>query len=186
MVQSWAWVVSVSLVALVALLFVVAAVSQKPASDAGALVARSYSLRKVAFWVVLVLVAPVVVYTLTLMPYAAEKRASGQVQVVDVTGHMWYWELSRQQLEAGIPVHFRVTAADVNHGFGLYNEDLELVAQTQAMPGYINTLEVTFDSPGTYQVLCLEYCGLVHHQMMATIEVAHQVAARNIEDLGHE
>ena len=46
---------------------------------------------------------------------------------------------------AGTMVEFRVTTLDVNHGFSLYAPDGHLVAQTQAMPGYVNRLRVTFD-----------------------------------------
>jgi hypothetical protein len=62
----------------------------------------------------------------------------------------------------GMPVEFRVTTLDVNHGFSLYAPDGHLVAQTQAMPGYMNRLRITFDQPGTYTVLCLEFCGMSH------------------------
>ena len=47
----------------------------------------------------------------------------------------------------GAVVEFRVTTLDVNHGFSLYAPDGRLVAQTQAMPGYVNRLRVTFDNP---------------------------------------
>jgi cytochrome c oxidase subunit 2 len=49
---------------------------------------------------------------------------------------------------------------------------MRIVAQTQAMPGYTNILRYTFSQPGTYQVLCLEFCGLAHHDMKAEIAVA--------------
>jgi cytochrome c oxidase subunit 2 len=44
-------------------------------------------------------------------------------------------------------------------------------SQTQAMPGYMNRLRVTFDQPGTYTVLCLEFCGMAHHRMRGVVEV---------------
>jgi cytochrome c oxidase subunit 2 len=40
------------------------------------------------------------------------------------------------------------------------------------MPGYINVLRYTFNEPGVYRVLCLEYCGVAHHEMTADIKVA--------------
>ena len=49
---------------------------------------------------------------------------------------------------------------------------MRIVAQTQAMPGYVNVLRYTFKEPGTYQVLCLEYCGVEHHDMKTEINVA--------------
>jgi len=74
-------------------------------------------------------------------------------------------------VEVGKPVVFKVTGADVNHGFGIYNEDLRLLGQTQAMPGYTNKLVYTFNKPGKYRILCLEYCGLAHHAMITELNV---------------
>ncbi len=71
----------------------------------------------------------------------------------------------------GRPVEFRVTAGDVNHGMGVYDETLRLLVQVQAMPGFTNRLVYTFAEPGTYRLLCLEYCGLAHHGMIAELKV---------------
>lgn len=68
-------------------------------------------------------------------------------------------------------VEFRVTSLDVNHGFAIYNENAELITQTQAMPGYVNRLRWKFTEPGTYEILCLEYCGLGHSFMRSTFIV---------------
>ncbi|MBS1485974.1 MAG: hypothetical protein JST43_00190 [Bacteroidetes bacterium] len=75
------------------------------------------------------------------------------------------------ELPAGQPVEFRVTSLDVNHGFGIYNERAELVTQTQAMPGYVNRLRWEFTEPGTYNILCLEFCGAAHSFMRTTFTV---------------
>jgi cytochrome c oxidase subunit 2 len=45
------------------------------------------------------------------------------------------------------------------------------MTQTQAMPGYVNRLRMVFAQPGTYTVLCLEFCGMSHHRMRAVVEV---------------
>lgn len=72
-------------------------------------------------------------------------------------------------VDAGDLVEFRVTGLDVNHGFGIYGPDNRIVAQTQGMPGYVNRLRVRFPRAGDYMVLCLEYCGVVHHAMRSAI-----------------
>jgi cytochrome c oxidase subunit 2 len=79
--------------------------------------------------------------------------------------------MSQTEVPANQPVVFRVGSEDVNHGFAVYNEDRVLVAQVQAMPGYVNNLAIEFDRPGEYRIMCLEYCGLVHHAMVAVINV---------------
>jgi cytochrome c oxidase subunit 2 len=39
------------------------------------------------------------------------------------------------------------------------------------MPGKTQKLVHTFSDPGTYEILCLEFCGVGHHKMTATFEV---------------
>ena len=82
-------------------------------------------------------------------------------------------ELSYDDMElpAGQVIEFRVRSKDVNHGFGVYNDKYELITQTQAMPGYVNRLRWVFDEPGTYHVLCLEFCGMSHHAMHTSFTV---------------
>lgn len=75
------------------------------------------------------------------------------------------------ELPAGEVVEFRVTSIDVTHGFAIYDDTGTLVAQTQAMPGYVNRLRWKFDKPGTYNILCLEFCGLAHANMRASFTV---------------
>jgi cytochrome c oxidase subunit 2 len=84
---------------------------------------------------------------------------------------MWAWEFDRTHLPVGVPVVFHTTSSDVNHGFGVFDPKGRLLFQTQAMPGWVNKVAWTFGEPGRYRVLCLEYCGLVHHGMMAELEV---------------
>lgn len=111
---------------------------------------------------------PATVWLLRITPYAA---APVGAQVVNATGSQWFWDLDRTDVAMGEPVEFNVTSTDVNHGFGIYDETGRLVAQVQAMPGYVNRLTYVFDAPGTYRILCLEYCGLVHHDMTTELAV---------------
>jgi len=117
----------------------------------------------------------------TLMPFpiASQQAQAEEAQVVKAVGRQWSWELSRNQVEAGTPVEFQVTSSDVNHGFAIYAANNRIVTQTQAMPGFTNRLVYTFAEPGKYRVLCLEYCGLVHHQMVTEFEVVTAKEARH-------
>ncbi len=113
-------------------------------------------------------------------PYAARRGSDPSVRV-EVIGRMWAWQMQEVGatagattplvLPAGEVVEFEVTAEDVNHGFGLYDDDGNLLAQTQAMPGYVNHLRYVFEQPGLYHVACLEYCGIAHPVMLAEITV---------------
>jgi cytochrome c oxidase subunit 2 len=125
--------------------------------------------RRTTFWGLVVLFIPAVAYSLTKTPYG--RGGTTAATIIQATGHQWAWELSPDTVGAGQPIEIHVTGADVNHGFGVYDTHDRLVTQTQAMPGFTNVIRYTFNDPGTYRVLCLEYCGLGHHTMMAQLTV---------------
>ena len=170
-IQGTAWLLTIGGIFLLSVLFAVTALRNQKSPNAEALVNRSYRIRTWAFWIIVAGVTPVMLYTLTLLPYGAAAHDDGNVQTVEVTGRMWQWDIDPGKVEADRPVRFRVTSEDVNHGFAIYDAEQTLLAQTQAMPGYTNTLEYTFEEPGTYRVLCMEYCGIAHHKMETTITV---------------
>lgn len=90
---------------------------------------------------------------------------SDDVVQVNATGQLWSWDIDTQELPVGKTIVFSVTATDVNHGFGVINGEGTLLFQTQAMPGYTNQVKYVFDKPGTYRVICMEFCGIGHHSM---------------------
>lgn len=176
MLQQIVWQVSLALMILVAIGFMfVALKSGRRADDYTPLQKRAYHIRARLFWVLVLVLVPAMIYNLADLPYSASyahaNTSGAQVQVIEAKGYQWRWELSRDRVAVGQPVEFRVTSADINHGFAIYDVDMRLVAQTQAMPGYTNKLRYTFSKKGTYKILCLEYCGVAHHDMMTQLEV---------------
>lgn len=89
----------------------------------------------------------------------------------NATGGSWYWEIDTYEVPLGKTVVFNLTTVDVNHGFGVVDEEGTLLFQTQAMPGYVNKVKYVFDTPGTYRVVCMEFCGIGHHAMTNEFEV---------------
>ena len=127
------------------------------------------SYRSGLFWGLVVLGIVVAVATLWPWPYGVS--AADDAVTVTATGSQWSWEIAPQEVPAGRPIVFKVTSSDVNHGFGVYDPDGTMMFQTQAMPGYVNQVRYTFTKPGQYHVLCMEFCGLVHHDMIDRIDV---------------
>lgn len=97
--------------------------------------------------------------------------AGPDAMVVNVSGGQWWWETDTYEIPLGQEIEFRVTTEDVTHGMGIYTPDMRLIAQVQAMPGYTNKLVHTFDEAGTYQILCMEFCGIAHHDMINEFDV---------------
>ena len=107
--------------------------------------------------------------TIFYRPYGAHAGHHGQV--VRVTGVQFAWAVSPNEVRAGIPVEFLATSRDVSHGFGVYDAAGALQFQAQVGPDATQRIVHTFHRPGTYEVLCLEFCGVDHHKMRTTIEV---------------
>ncbi|MGA9852864.1 MAG: cytochrome oxidase [Gammaproteobacteria bacterium] len=172
--QNEIWLIALVGMGLVTLGFIYVIVQAvKPADTEEAQRAHKTSnmLRRWLFVVLLIGFIVVSYATLHRFPLPLQHGPLEAAQVVNVVGHQWSWELSTTQIEAGVPIEFRVTSADVNHGFAIYAPDGRIVTQTQAMPGYTNKILYTFDQPGTYTIRCLEYCGLAHHVMTAELNV---------------
>ncbi|HET7173323.1 MAG TPA: hypothetical protein VFI30_03485 [Nocardioidaceae bacterium] len=132
-----------------------------------------YRVRR--YWFVGLMALGLIALGLTLphMPYplVREPASATPVTVVHVTGQQWYWTISPSTVTAGQVVEFEVTSKDVNHDFGIYDANSNIVGQVQAMPGVTNHLYMTFKKPGTYPVRCLELCGLDHTLMTSAIIV---------------
>ncbi len=138
------------------------------------------------FWFLLILFIVLAIFTFITIPKSpyyvfAEENPS---QVVHVAARQFSFIFSDNavdpktqkgessfEVEKDELVEFRVTSLDVNHGFGIYDPSHKLIAQTQAMPGYVNRLRWKFDEPGKYMILCLEFCGPVHQGMRANFTV---------------
>jgi len=116
-------------------------------------------------------IAGIVITVGSLREWPHTKASEGAV-VVNVSGGQWWWEIDTETLPLNKQIEFHVTTEDVNHGMGIYDADMKLLTQVQAMPGYTNKLVYYFDKPGTYQVLCMEFCGIAHHDMISEFEVA--------------
>ena len=130
---------------------------------------KAYRIRRV--WFISLCFFGIGLTVASLVPFPIH-ALSKPAQVITAVGGQWFWKLDSNTATVDKPVQFHVSSADVNHGFAIYNPDNRIVAQTQAMPGFINKLDVTFSAPGKYKILCLEYCGVAHHGMMAEIIVS--------------
>ena len=167
--QDIAWKVSVfPILFMIGVFFVIYAKSHIAAPVDGQTQERT---RRSLFIIAIAMGIPLAFHTLADLPYVATDLRSGPVQTVEAVGRQWEWTLSRNSFRVGETVEFRVTSADVNHGFGIYDPSMRVVAQTQAMPDYVNILRHKFQIPGKYTILCLEYCGLAHHAMATEFEV---------------
>ena len=167
-----AWVITVSyaVVVVIGSAISLAVWSSTRRSTASTDALEQYSHRERA-WLFVVMAALVVLLFATIFyrPYGA--HAGHDAQVVNVTGVQFAWAVSPNEVRAGIPVEFLATSRDVSHGFGVYDATGALQFQAQVGPDETQRIVHTFQRPGTYEVLCLEFCGVDHHKMVTTFEV---------------
>jgi cytochrome c oxidase subunit 2 len=139
--------------------------------------------------------------TVPYIPYPYAHGSVKPNMVVDVTGQQFAWTLCQAptwanaatslnnsscfpnanktsiQISNGEIVLFNVTSIDVNHDFAVYQctdsscATATLMEQVQVMPGFYNSIFVTFNKPGIYYIRCLEFCGFGHYTMITNINV---------------
>jgi cytochrome c oxidase subunit 2 len=84
-----------------------------------------------------------------------------------VVAKTWAFNPSPIQVPKGSIVDFYVTSKDIVHGFAIEGTNVNLMA----IPGAVTYAQARFDAPGKHQILCHEFCGQGHHDMLGKIEV---------------
>ena len=87
--------------------------------------------------------------------------------IIPIRAEMFSFAPDPIEVPANRPVTFRLTSADVLHGFEVAGTN----ANAMAVPGYISQFTVAFPRPGSYPIVCNEYCGTLHHFMVGHLIV---------------
>jgi cytochrome c oxidase subunit 2 len=121
-------------------------------------------------YIVIAILLALLFATIWFTPYGHGGTQTGDI-VVRVDSRQFFWRVQPNTFPANREIEFRLTSADVNHGFGIYDPDERLVAQVQVVPGKTQTLVRKFGKPGHYRILCLEFCGFGHALMQGAFTV---------------
>lgn len=70
-------------------------------------------------------------------------------------------------LPVGAKTRFYLTSVDVLHGYLIQGTAVNI----ELIPGQLAYFDFTFAHPGTFHVVCDEYCGINHQNMVGTISV---------------
>ncbi len=87
---------------------------------------------------------------------------------VHLVAKMWAFDPPEIRLPPGADVDLYLSALDVTHGLYIEHTDVNLMA----VPGAVNATRVHFDHEGVYDMICHEYCGTGHQNMMGKIIIA--------------
>jgi cytochrome c oxidase subunit 2 len=84
-----------------------------------------------------------------------------------VVARMWAYQMPEVELPAGSELDIYLTSGDVLHGFHIDRTNVNLMA----VPGTVTYARVRFSEPGEYPIICHEYCGIGHQQMVGVIRI---------------
>ena len=92
-----------------------------------------------------------------------------------IRAQIWSFTPNEVHVPAGSEITFYATSQDVQHGVKVQGTNINMMI----LPGQVSTLKAKFDTPGTYDFVCHEYCGQLHHTMYGQLIVdPEQVAAQ--------
>ena len=94
-------------------------------------------------------------------------KGNGRYEV-QMVARMWAFDPPEVRLPPGAEVDLYLSALDVTHGVYIEKTNVNLMA----VPGAVNAARVRFDKEGEYSVICHEYCGVAHQNMMGKIIVS--------------
>ncbi len=85
---------------------------------------------------------------------------------VYLVARLWEW-WPALELKKGQSYRLHLSSLDWQHGFSLQPENINL----QIVPGYETVVTITPTTSGELSVVCNEYCGIGHHNMIGKIFV---------------
>jgi cytochrome c oxidase subunit 2 len=102
------------------------------------------------------------------------RSMGGNAYTAVIVAEMWRFNIGQpvsQDAEIRVPrgseVTFLITSKDVTHGLLIEHHNINLML----LPGQIGRETTRVDRPGTYHIICHEYCGPGHQRMVARIIV---------------
>jgi cytochrome c oxidase subunit II len=188
------WVtLGIGLLVGIALAWVIVRFRERPGAAALPTQIRGHSLLEIAWTIapaIVLLVIAIPTIQVIFRTQAAPPRDALQVRVL---GRQWWWEFRYPTLEvvtanelhvpAGQPVALTLDGPDVIHSFWVPM----LGGKRDVVPGRLNRLIFTAETPGEYRGQCAEFCGVSHANMGMRVIVdapdafARWVAAQKAE-----
>ncbi|MCL5997610.1 MAG: cytochrome C oxidase subunit II [Chloroflexi bacterium] len=105
------------------------------------------------------------------------RAVGGNRYEVHIVAKMWSYDAGPEAGAAGAPpviripngsqVTFYVTSRDIIHGFYIEQHSVNL----EVIPGQVARASTLFNRPGTYKIICNQYCGAGHQTMYGDIIV---------------
>jgi cytochrome c oxidase subunit 2 len=136
------------------------------------------SMKLEVLWTVVPLILVMVMFWIGWKGFAPMRKVPADAMVITAIGRMWEWEfiysdsLRSKELVLPInkPVKLELVSEDVNHSLFIP----AFRVKEDVIPGYDNYLWFTPNYIGDYEILCTEYCGLLHSAMVSKTKIVEQ------------
>ncbi|MCU0460348.1 MAG: cytochrome c oxidase subunit II [Bacteroidales bacterium] len=136
------------------------------------------SIKLEVLWTTAATILVIIMFWIGWKGFAPMRKVPADAMVVTAIGRMWEWEfiysdsLRSRELVLPIdkPVKLELVAEDVNHSLFIP----AFRVKEDVVPGYDNWLWFTPNYIGNYEILCTEYCGLLHSAMVANTRIVEQ------------
>ena len=136
-------------------------------------------------WTVIPTVLVAVLIVATVQAQDKVLHRSPDAVPLKVTGFQWSWQFDYPEgvrvigqpkqrptmvVPVGRPIQIELVSVDVVHSFYVPRT----LFKRQAIPGFPNHFELTFDQLGTYPGQCAQFCGVAHADMLFDVRVVSQ------------
>jgi cytochrome c oxidase subunit 2 len=136
------------------------------------------SVKLEILWTTIPLILVMMMFYYGWVGYAKTADVPADAMNVTAIGRMWQWEfdygsgIRTKELVLPInkPVRIALKSEDVNHSLFIP----AFRVKQDVIPGYDNYLWFTPQIIGSYEILCTEYCGLLHSGMLSKAVVMEQ------------
>jgi cytochrome c oxidase subunit 2 len=129
-------------------------------------------------WITIPVIIVLIMFKFGWSGFAPMRNVPKDAMVVTAVGRMWEWEfdygngLKSKELVVPVnkPVRVNLKSEDVNHSLFIP----AFRVKEDVIPGYNNYLWFIPTIVGSYEILCTEYCGLLHSSMLSKAVVMEQ------------
>jgi cytochrome c oxidase subunit II len=129
-------------------------------------------------WTVIPIIIVLAMFQIGWKGFATMRKVPADALKITAIGRMWQWEfdygngMKSKDLVVPLnkPVRVDLKSLDVNHSLFIP----AFRVKEDVIPGYQNYLWFIPTNVGEYEILCTEYCGLLHSSMLAKARVLEQ------------
>ena len=139
----------------------------------------SGSVKLEIIWTVIPTILVLLMFYYGWIGFAPMRKVPENAMIIKAIGRMWEWEFDYGNgkvikdtlvVPVNTPVKLELVSEDVNHSLFIP----AFRVKEDVVPGYDNFLWFTPYYIGDYELLCTEYCGLLHSSMVGKTRVLAQ------------